>query len=41
MGVGVADQLRAWTEFKAQQQDTDDLFDAENDIFHPSGGGYY
>ena len=38
-GVGVADQLKAWTKFKEQQREEDDLFDAENDIFHPSGGG--
>ena len=38
-GIGLADQLKAWSKHREQQQDENDHFDAENDIFHPSGGG--
>ena len=38
-GIGLADQLRAWSKHREQLRDEEDRFDAENDIFHPSGGG--
>ena len=38
-GIGIADQLKAWSKHKEQQREENDRFDVENDIFHPSGGG--